>query len=170
MKDEQWQRVIDTNLSGAFHTIRRCAPAMMKARYGRIVNVSSASGHLGAPGKANYAAAKAGLVGLSRSVRARARHAWRHMQRRRPRPIDTAMTDEMPPSWSEQLKAQVPVGRFGTTARSRRWWRSCAPPPLGTSPARSCRSTVGSAWAIRLHTHTQRGRRTHPLRLRRLYT
>jgi 3-oxoacyl-[acyl-carrier protein] reductase len=116
MKDDQWQRVIDTNLSGAFHTIRRCAPAMMKARYGRIVNVSSASGHLGAPGQANYAAAKAGLLGLSRSVARELATRGVTCNVVAPGPIATAMTDEMPESWSDQLKAQVPVGRFGTTA------------------------------------------------------
>ncbi len=68
MTDEHWRAVIDTNLTGAFHTIRRATPAMMKARYGRIVNISSASAHIGQAGQANYAAAKAGLVGLTRSV------------------------------------------------------------------------------------------------------
>ncbi len=114
MKDDQWQRVIDTNLSGAFHTIRRCAPAMMKARYGRIVNVSSASGHLGAPGQANYAAAKAGLLGLTRSVARELATRGVTCNVVAPGPIETAMTDEMPAEWSEQLRAQVPVGRFGT--------------------------------------------------------
>ena len=61
MSDEQWDAVLDTNLTGAFHTIRRATPGMMKARYGRIVNVSSVGGHIGQAGQANYAAAKAGL-------------------------------------------------------------------------------------------------------------
>jgi len=65
MSDDQWAAVLDTNLGGAFHTIRRATPKMMRARFGRIVNVSSVSGHLGAPGQANYSAAKAGLLGLS---------------------------------------------------------------------------------------------------------
>ena len=60
MTDEHWRAVIDTNLTGAFHTIRRATPGMMKARYGRIVNVSSVGGHIGQAGQANYAAAKAG--------------------------------------------------------------------------------------------------------------
>src|SRR5262245_8484642 len=115
MTEEHWQAVLDTNLTGAFHTIRRATPGMMKARYGRIVNVSSASGHIGAAGQANYAAAKAGLVGLSRSV---ARElARRHITCNvvAPGPIVTAMTDDMPDEWRAQAEALVPLGRFGTT-------------------------------------------------------
>ncbi|MDZ4826648.1 MAG: 3-oxoacyl-[acyl-carrier-protein] reductase [Actinomycetota bacterium] len=114
MSDEQWTSVIDTNLSGAFHTIRRGVPAMMKARYGRIVNISSVGAQLGAPGQANYAAAKAGLLGLTRSVA-------REFARRNitcnvvaPGPIVTEMTDEMPQEWKAQIEATVPLQRFGT--------------------------------------------------------
>ena len=114
MSDEHWSAVIATNLTGAFHTIRRATPAMMKARYGRIVNVSSVGGHLGTAGQANYAAAKAGLVGLTRSVA-------RELARRSitcnvvaPGPIVTAMTDDMPADWRAQAEAAVPLGRFGT--------------------------------------------------------
>ncbi len=114
MSDEQWSAVLDTNLTGAFHTIRRATPGMMKARYGRIVNVSSASGHMGQAGQANYAAAKAGLVGLSRSVA-------RELARRSitcnvvaPGPIVTAMTHDMPADWRAQAESVVPLGRFGT--------------------------------------------------------
>ncbi len=114
MSDEQWTSVIDTNLSGAFHTIRRAVPAMMKARYGRIVNISSVGAQLGAPGQANYAAAKAGLLGLTRSVA-------RELARRNitcnvvaPGPIVTEMTAEMPQEWKTQIEATVPLQRFGT--------------------------------------------------------
>jgi 3-oxoacyl-(acyl-carrier-protein) reductase len=114
MSDDAWSAVLETNLTGAFHTIRRATPAMMKARYGRIVNVSSASAHSGQAGQANYAAAKAGLLGLSRSVA-------RELARRgitcnvvAPGPIVTAMTDYMPAEWREQIHAAVPLGRFGS--------------------------------------------------------
>ena len=114
MSDEHWQAVLDTNLTGAFHTIRRATPGMMKARYGRIVNVSSVGGQIGSAGQANYAAAKAGLLGLSRSVA-------RELARRNitcnvvaPGPIVTAMTDDMPADWRAQAEAAVPLGRFGT--------------------------------------------------------
>jgi 3-oxoacyl-[acyl-carrier protein] reductase len=114
MSDEQWGSVIQTNLTGAFHTIRRATPGMMKARYGRIVNISSVGGHIGAAGQANYAAAKAGLLGLSRSVA-------RELARRNitcnvlaPGPIETAMTAHMPDDWRTTAQATVPLGRFGT--------------------------------------------------------
>ena len=114
MRDEQWQSVLATNLSGAFHTIRRATPAMMKARFGRIVNVSSVSGHVGAPGQANYAAAKAGLVGLTRSVARELGSRGITANVVAPGPITTAMTAAMPPEWADVMKAQIPVGRFGT--------------------------------------------------------
>ncbi len=114
MSDEQWDTVLRTNLTGAFHTIRRATPGMMKARYGRIVNISSVGGHIGAPGQANYAAAKAGLLGLTRSVA-------RELARRNitcnvvaPGPIDTAMTAGMPDDWRRTAQETVPLGRFGT--------------------------------------------------------
>lgn len=116
MKDEQWESVLDTNLSGAFHTIRRATPAMMKARFGRIVNVSSVSGHMGAPGQANYAAAKAGLVGLTRSVARELASRGITANVVAPGPIATAMTDAMPAEWADVMQAQIPVGRFGTPA------------------------------------------------------
>jgi 3-oxoacyl-[acyl-carrier protein] reductase len=114
MSDDNWNDVLDTNLTGAFHTIRRATPAMMKARFGRIVNVSSASAHIGQAGQANYAAAKAGLVGLTRSVA-------RELARRNitanvvaPGPIVTSMTDELKDDWRTEVEAAVPLGRFGT--------------------------------------------------------
>src|SRR5438105_9832497 len=114
MTDEHWRDVLDTNLTGAFHTIRRAAPGMMKARYGRIVNVSSASAHIGQAGQANYSAAKAGLVGLTRSVA-------RELARRNitcnvvaPGPIVTSMTDDLTDDWRAQVEAAVPLGRLGT--------------------------------------------------------
>lgn len=114
MKDDQWERVLTTNLSGAFRTIRRAAPAMMKARFGRIVNVSSASGQMGMPGQANYAAAKAGLVGLTRSVARELASRGITANVVAPGPIDTAMTAGLAEDWKAQAATQVPLGRFGT--------------------------------------------------------
>jgi 3-oxoacyl-[acyl-carrier protein] reductase len=68
MSDDNWNDVLTTNLTGAFHTMRRAAPKMMKGRFGRIVNISSVSGQTGQAGQANYSAAKAGLVGLTRAT------------------------------------------------------------------------------------------------------
>jgi 3-oxoacyl-[acyl-carrier protein] reductase len=114
MSDEQWRSVIDTNLTGAFNTIRRATPAMMKARYGRIVNVSSVAGQIGQAGQANYAAAKAGLVGLTRSVARELARRGITCNAVSPGPIVTSMTDDMPSDWRVQAETTVPLGRFGT--------------------------------------------------------
>jgi 3-oxoacyl-[acyl-carrier protein] reductase len=99
MSDESWGRVIQTNLTGAFHTIRRATPKMMRGRWGRIVNVSSVSGQAGAPGQANYSAAKAGLLGLSRAIA------------RELAPRGITCTAE----WRAAMEATVPLGRLGTS-------------------------------------------------------
>ncbi len=115
MTDEQWDVVLQTNLTGAFHTTRRATRHMMKARYGRIVNVSSASGQTGAPGQANYSAAKAGLVGLTRSVARELAPRGICSNLVAPGPIVTAMTDAMPDDWRAWAEGAVPLGRLGTT-------------------------------------------------------
>jgi 3-oxoacyl-(acyl-carrier-protein) reductase len=114
MSDEQWRDVIDTNLTGAFNTIRRATPGMMRARYGRIVNVASVVGQSGQAGQANYAAAKAGLVGLSRSIARELAPRGITCNVVAPGPIVTAMTGEMPAEWKDQIEGAVPLGRFGT--------------------------------------------------------
>jgi len=114
MSDEQWQRVIDTNLTGAFHTIRRAAPKMMRARWGRIVNVSSVGAHRGGPGQANYAAAKAGLLGLTRSVARELAPRNVTCNVVAPGPIVTSMTEGLSDEWQVQAEEAVPLGRFGT--------------------------------------------------------
>jgi 3-oxoacyl-[acyl-carrier protein] reductase len=114
MKDDQWTDVLDTNLTGAFHVIRRATPSMVKHRFGRIVNVGSVAGLSGSAGQVNYAAAKAGLVGLTRSV---ARElATRNITCNvvAPGPISTAMTDQLPTERRDELAQSVPAGRFGT--------------------------------------------------------
>jgi 3-oxoacyl-[acyl-carrier protein] reductase len=114
MADDQWQAVIDTNLTGAFHTIRRATRSMMKSRYGRIVNVASVGGHMGNAGQANYAAAKAGLLGLSRSVARELASRGITSNVVALGPIVTAMTEGMPDDWRARAEAVVPLGRFGT--------------------------------------------------------
>jgi 3-oxoacyl-[acyl-carrier protein] reductase len=113
MTDEQWQRVIDTNLTGAFHTIRRAAPKMMRARWGRIVNVSSVGAHRGGPGQANYAAAKAGLLGLTRSVARELAPRNVTCNVVAPGPIVTSMTEGLSDEWQVKAEEAVPLGRFG---------------------------------------------------------
>jgi 3-oxoacyl-[acyl-carrier protein] reductase len=114
MSDEHWQSVIDTNLTGAFHTIRRAAAGMMRARWGRIVNVASVSGQSGQAGQANYAAAKAGLLGLTRSLARELAPRNVTCNVVAPGPIVTAMTADLPAEWQDQIVQAVPLGRFGT--------------------------------------------------------
>ena len=113
MSDEQWAQVLDTNLTGAFHTIRRATPKLMRARWGRIVNVSSVSAYAGAPGQANYAAAKAGLVGLTRAVARELASRQITCNVVAPGPIVTDMTAAMPADWRTTMEAAVPLGRLG---------------------------------------------------------
>jgi len=110
MSDESWATVLDTNLTGAFHCTRAALASMMKARWGRIVNVSSVVAERGNPGQANYAAAKAGMLGLTRTIA-------REMARRditcnavTPGVIETDMTAE---GVAEDLVSAVPAGRVG---------------------------------------------------------
>ncbi|MGI9079299.1 MAG: 3-oxoacyl-[acyl-carrier-protein] reductase [Acidimicrobiales bacterium] len=114
MDDAAWGDVLRTNLDGAFHTIRRAAPGMLRARFGRIVAVGSVAGLSGSPGQANYGAAKAGLIGLTRAV---ARElASRNITANvvAPGPITTAMTDALGDDRRQAMTSQVPLGRFGT--------------------------------------------------------
>ena len=114
MSDEQWDQVLTTNLTGAFRTIRRATPKMMRARSGRIVNVSSVSGLMGAPGQANYASAKAGLVGLTRALARELAPRNITCNIVAPGPIVTAMTETMPPEWRSAMEMTVPLGRLGS--------------------------------------------------------
>ncbi len=113
MTDDQWGDVLQVDLTGAFHTIRRATPKMMRARYGRIVNVSSIGGHIGSPGQANYAAAKAGLFGLSRSVARELGSRGITCNVVAPGPIVTAMTEAMGDEWLAGVSTAVPLGRPG---------------------------------------------------------
>jgi 3-oxoacyl-[acyl-carrier protein] reductase len=114
MSDEHWNDVLQTNLTGAFHTIRRATPKMMRGRFGRIVNVSSVSGQTGQAGQANYSAAKAGLVGLTRAVARELAPRNITCNVVAPGPIVTAMTDGLPDDWRTWAEQTVPLGRLGT--------------------------------------------------------
>jgi NAD(P)-dependent dehydrogenase (short-subunit alcohol dehydrogenase family) len=114
MSEESWDTVIGVDLTGPFHTIRRAVPKMMRARFGRIVNVSSVVAHMGGAGQANYAAAKAGLVGLSRSVARELGSRGITCNVVAPGPIVTAMTAAMGDEWMTGVAAVVPLGRAGT--------------------------------------------------------
>lgn len=113
MSEEQWRRVLGTNLDGAFRVVRRATPGMVRARWGRIVTMSSVVALSGSAGQANYGAAKAGLVGLTRAV---ARElASRNVTANviTPGPITTAMTEALSEARREEMTRLVPAGRFG---------------------------------------------------------
>jgi 3-oxoacyl-[acyl-carrier protein] reductase len=114
MSDEQWSSVVRTSLDGAFHSVRRALPGMVRARFGRIVTVSSVAGSSGSAGQANYAAAKAGLVGFTRSIAREVASRSITANIVEPGPIATAMTASLPGERQAELASQVPLGRFGT--------------------------------------------------------
>jgi 3-oxoacyl-[acyl-carrier protein] reductase len=114
LSDDDWRHTLDTDLSGPFHTTRRALRPMVRARFGRIVNVSSIVAATGSPGQANYAAAKAGLVGLSRSVAREVASRNITVNVVEPGPIATAMTDALTDARRDQLVAATAVGRLGS--------------------------------------------------------
>jgi 3-oxoacyl-[acyl-carrier protein] reductase len=115
MSPEDWSAVIDTNLTGAYHVSKRAIGPMMRARFGRIVFVSSVGAYLGGPGQANYSASKAGLIGLARSIARE--YATRGITANvvTPGPIDTDMTAALGADGQAAMAAAVPVKRLGTS-------------------------------------------------------
>jgi 3-oxoacyl-[acyl-carrier protein] reductase len=109
MPDDEWQAVVDTNLTGAFNCTRRALDDMLGARWGRIVNVSSVVAERGNPGQANYAAAKAGLLGLTRTIAREMARKGVTCNAVTPGVIETDMTAELP----DGLAKAVPAGRVG---------------------------------------------------------
>ena len=116
MSEEDFAAVVDTNLTGGYRVVRRGVRSMLRARWGRVILVSSVVGLGGQAGQANYAASKAGLVGLARSVAKE--FAGRNVTVNvvAPGPIETDMTGALSPKRQEEIRSAVPLGRFGTTA------------------------------------------------------
>jgi 3-oxoacyl-[acyl-carrier protein] reductase len=114
MKEESWDQVLDTNLKGAFTCIKAVSRPMMKQRWGRIVNISSVIGFMGNAGQVNYAAAKAGLVGLTRSAARELASRSITVNGVAPGYIDTDMTSELTPEIKEKILAEIPLGSMGS--------------------------------------------------------
>jgi 3-oxoacyl-[acyl-carrier protein] reductase len=114
MKDDDWDRVIDVNLKGAFLCIKSATRAMMKARFGRIVNLSSIIGVSGAAGQTNYAAAKAGLIGLTKAVAKELGSRNITCNAVAPGFIETDMTADLANDLREHVLKTAPIGRLGT--------------------------------------------------------
>ena len=114
IKDDDWQRQLDVNLSGAFHLIRAATRPMMKARGGAIVNLTSVVGEMGNAGQAAYAATKAGLVGLTKSVARELASRNIRVNAVSPGFIDTDMTAALPEAAKQKMAEMIPLGRLGS--------------------------------------------------------
>lgn len=113
MKTSEWDEVMDTNLKGAFLCSQAVVKPMMRQRYGRIINVTSVVGLVGNPGQCNYSAAKAGLIGLTRSLAREIISRKITVNAVAPGFIETDMTLALPEKAREMLLAQIPAGRYG---------------------------------------------------------
>ena len=114
MSDDEWQSVLDVNLTATFKLCKGVMRGMMKARWGRIVNISSVVGATGNPGQANYAASKAGMVGMSKSLAYEVASRGITVNAVAPGFITTAMTDKLTDDQKGKINAQIPANRMGT--------------------------------------------------------
>ena len=114
MSDEEWQNVIDVNLTATMRLCRGVMRPMMKARWGRIINISSIVGATGNPGQVNYAASKAGMVGMTKSIAAEVASRGITANAVAPGFIATAMTDKLTDDQKDKINAQIPAARMGS--------------------------------------------------------
>ncbi len=114
MSDDDWASVIDVNLTATFRLCRAAIRGMMKARHGRIINISSVVGTTGNPGQANYCASKAGMVGMSKALAAEVASRGITVNCVAPGFIETAMTDKLNDEQKGRILTQIPAGRMGS--------------------------------------------------------
>ncbi len=115
MSDDDWDAVIETNLTGSFRVVKRAAKGMLRLRRGRIVLISSVVGLLGSAGQVNYAASKSGLIGMARSIARELGSRSITANVVAPGFVDTDMTAELPPDKKSEYQAAIPLGRFTTS-------------------------------------------------------
>ena len=113
MKEEEWGDIMDTNLTSIFRVSKACLRGMMKARTGRIISITSVVGAMGNAGQSNYAAAKAGVMGFSKSLAREVASRGVTVNTVAPGFIDTDMTKSLPEEQKEALKVQIPAGALG---------------------------------------------------------
>lgn len=113
MKDEDWQEVIDVNLTSSFRLCRSAIKAMMRRRYGRIINISSIVGTMGNAGQSNYCASKAGLIGMSKSLAFESASRGITVNCISPGFIETPMTHDLPEAVKNKMLANIPNGSYG---------------------------------------------------------
>lgn len=114
MKDDEWSEVIAINLEAAFRLCRAACRGMMKARFGRIISITSVVGVTGNPGQANYAASKAGIIGMSKALAQELASRGITVNCVAPGFISSAMTDALPDATKDALNARIPAGAMGT--------------------------------------------------------
>jgi 3-oxoacyl-[acyl-carrier protein] reductase len=116
MSDDDFDRVVDTNLGGSFRVVKRASKGMLKARFGRIVLISSVVGLYGSPGQVNYASSKAGLVGMARSITRELGARGITANVVAPGFIETDMTDALPAEQRAEYLKSIPAGRYATAS------------------------------------------------------
>lgn len=114
MSDDDFDTVVDTNLGGAFRVVKRATKGMLKAKFGRVILISSVVGMLGSAGQVNYAASKSGLIGIARSLTRELGSRGITANVVAPGFIETEMTAELPPEKQAEYRASIPAGRFAT--------------------------------------------------------
>jgi 3-oxoacyl-[acyl-carrier protein] reductase len=114
MKPEDWTDVLETNLFGAFWTLKACTRPMLKARSGRVINITSVSGQAGQMGQANYSSAKAGLIGLTKAAARELASRGITVNAVAPGFVLTELTKDLPEALQAQITERTPLGRFGT--------------------------------------------------------